>query len=152
MSSSLRCIRSVCLWLLAPGVLCAQATGSVEVEFNSTSAALSTHPAMISAIRHDSVVAQVETVLRSAARLTNLAAGEYDIRVESDGAMTELKKGVHVFEGRTLHLQFALQPGQGVHIVEFALGGISREEVATRLQRLEAAVAELQRATPARRP
>ncbi len=142
----------VSLWLLGPGMLQAQATANVQVDFASTAVSLVGHPAMISAIRHDSVIAQIETVLRNGERLSNIAVGQYDIRVESEGAVTEVKRGVQVIAGRGAQLQFALRPGQGVHIVEFATGGISREEVATRLARLEAAVTELQRAAAARRP
>lgn len=152
MTSLARHITVVSLGLLAPWTLTAQQTASVQVDFASTAVALVGHPAMISAIRHDSVVAQSETVLRSGERLSNLLVGEYDIRVESEGALTEVKRGVQVIGGRTLQLQFALRAGQGVHIVEFATGGISREEVAARLQRLEAALAELQRAAAPRRP
>jgi hypothetical protein len=149
----LSCGLSIVIGLISQAGICrAQATAGIQVDFGPTAAALAGHPAMISAIRHDSVVAQIETVLRSGERLSNVPVGQYDVRVESEGAVTEVKRGVQVLPGRGAQLQFALRPGQGVHIVEYATGGISREEVAARLAQLEAAVTELQHAASPRRP
>ncbi len=51
--------------------------------------------------------------------------------------MTEVKRGVRVFEGRQASVEFVIRPGKGVRIVEYSTGGLAREEVATRLDRLE---------------
>jgi hypothetical protein len=38
-----------------------------------------------------------------------------------------------------------MRAGTGVRTVEYAIGGLSREEIAARLAKLEAAMAELQK-------
>ena len=48
---------------------------------------------------------------------------------------------------RTDMIAGPMRAGQGVKIVEYATGGLSREEMAARLQRLEAAIAELMKRT-----
>jgi hypothetical protein len=106
-------------------------------------------PVMINAIRDGEVIRQEEVVLWSTNDqlvLFRTPAGLYDVRVEGEGVITEVKQGIHVFpkgEGDT-SLHFIMRPGQGVHIVEYATGGLSREEIATRLARLEAVVSQLQ--------
>jgi hypothetical protein len=136
------------LGTLAPTQLPAQ-TGDISAHFTASAPSLEGHPAMITVLRDGSVVAQGETTLRGEHALNRLEAGTDDIRVESDGAVTEVKRGVHVIAGQTLQLQFALHPGKGVHIVEYATGGLSREEVAARLNRLDAAVDSLRTAVAA---
>lgn len=104
---------------------------------------------MASAIRNGSIVRQYEVVLQPGiARLTldDLAEGTYDVRIEGDGMVTEEKHGVHIFAGKDGSLSFVMRSGKGVHIVEYATGGLSREEVAARLAKLESAVAQLQKA------
>ena len=49
---------------------------------------------------------------------------------------------------RNLTLQFVLRPGEGAHVIEFAEGGLAREEVAARIAALEAEVARLKGGTP----
>ena len=139
------------LALLAPTVLVAQ-TGEISAHFAASAPSLAGHPAMITVLREGSVLAQGETTLLGEHAFSRLDAGTYDVRVESDGAVTEVKRGVHVIAGHTLQLQFALRPGQGVHTVEYATGGLSREEVAARLHRLEVAVDSLRTAVAATRP
>jgi len=80
--------------------------------------------------------------------LDSLPAGQYDVRVEGEGVTTEVKRGVQVFSGRDGSLIAIVRPGQGAHIVEYATGGLAREEIAARIARLEAAVAELQKSRP----
>jgi hypothetical protein len=118
-------------------------TGTVNVFFEGASQ-LRDHPVMISAVRDGQVVGQQETALPSSRRLDPLEAGVYDIRVEGDGLVTQVKKGVHVFAGKEIELHFNLRQGQGVRVVEYATGGLSREEVAARLAKLETAVKDLQ--------
>lgn len=130
------------LALSAPHLVAAQ-TGDISAHFTASASTLEGHPALITVLKGDAVIAQGETTLRGEHALNRLAPGTYDVRVESDGAATEVKRGVHVIAGQTLQLQFALHPGQGVHIVEYATGGLSREEVAARLHRLDVAVDSL---------
>jgi len=52
---------------------------------------------------------------------------------------------VHVFAGKDGSLMFVMRSGKGAHMVEYATGGLSREEVAARLAKLESAVAQLQK-------
>ncbi len=108
-------------------------------------------PVMVSAIRDGEVVAQDEELLVKAPNAVSVKAGElppgrYDIRIEGAGFVTEVKRGVHLFADRNAQLTAVVRPGEGVHIVEYATGGLAREEVAARLEKLEAAVARLQQA------
>ncbi len=105
-------------------------------------------PVMVSAIRDGQVVAQQETQFNGDRQLAPLQPGLYDVRAEGDGMVTEVKRGVHVFPSRQLELYFEMHPGKGAHIVEYATGGLSREEVAARLAKLEAAVTQLQKSIP----
>lgn len=104
---------------------------------------------MISALRNGNIVRQYEVVLQPGGAhkiLDELTEGTYDVRIEGDGMVTEEKHGVHVFAGKDGSLMFVMRSGQGAHIVEYATGGLSREEVATRLAKLESAVVQLQKA------
>lgn len=122
--------------------------GSIYNHFTVTDKALQGRPVMISLIRGSQVVEQQETGLFSDKRITQVPPGAYDVRVEGDGAVTEVKRGIHVFANREIDLVFLIHAGKGVHIVEYATGGLSREEVAARLEKLEASVAQLQKALP----
>jgi len=125
-------------------------TGTVNAHFTADDA-LREHPVMISAIQGGQVVEQQETKLPHAdKRLNPLQPGVYAVRVEGDGAVTEVKRGVHVFAGREVDLQFVLHAGKGAHVVEYATGGLSREEVAARLANLEGAVKQIQQAERAK--
>ena len=149
MNTSARIIVAACIGsILAVPSLGAplEGTGNVEARFDQAQAATHHHPVMVSILRDGVVVAQNEQVVPASIRFSSVKAGKYDVRAESDGAFTEVKRGVQVFADKTLDLQFVLRPGQGVHTVEYATGGLAREEVAARLARLEAAVTELQRA------
>ena len=90
---------------------------------------------MISVIRAGQVTEQQETGLPADKRTNQILPGVYDIRAEGDGMITEEKRGVHVFANRELDLIFVMHAGKGVHIVEYATGGLSREEVAARLEK-----------------
>jgi hypothetical protein len=108
-------------------------------------------PVMVSAIGNGRVVTQYEVLLvqlpnEAHVLLDSLPTGQYDVRVEGDGVVTEVKRGVEVFSGRDGSLIAIVRPGQGAHIVEYATGGLAREEVAARIAKLEAAVAELEKA------
>jgi hypothetical protein len=60
---------------------------------------------------------------------------------------TLVKRGIHVKEGeRTDIIGGPMRVGAGVKIIEYAAGGLSREEIAARLAKLEAGLAELQKA------
>jgi hypothetical protein len=122
--------------------------GNIYARFPSPDAALQGHPVMVSAIRGGEIVQQQETVLDNTQAFYALPPGLYDVRAEGQGAVTEVKRGVHVFAGQDLNLNFVMHAGTGVRTVEYAAGGLSREEVAARLAKLEAAVAALQKAAP----
>ena len=122
-------------------------TGTINNHFTADES-IKGRPVMVSAIRDGEVVEQQEMQLPGDGRIggNNLTEGVYDIRVEGDGVVTEVKKGVHVFAGRELNLSHAMHAGKGAHIVEYARGGLSREEVAARLANLDEQVAELMKA------
>ena len=108
--------------------------------------ALKEIPVMVSVIQGGEVVKQKEVRFNSNATFS-LAAGLYDVRLEADGAQTMVKRGIHVNEGqRTDIIGGPMRAGTGVKIIEYATGGLSREEVAARLAKLEAGLAELQKA------
>jgi hypothetical protein len=127
-----------------------QPTGRLVVSVLVSDNVIAKRPVMVSAIRDGAIVDQTEILTdrapnQNAAILDHIPAGSYDVRVEGDGVVTEVKKGVQVFAGRDASLQTVVRPGAGVHVVEYATGGLSREEVAARLGRLEAATATLRR-------
>jgi len=130
-------------------ILCAQ-PGRLNIAAQTSDPLLKDHPAMISAIGQGSIVRQYEVVLQPGGQahkiLDDLAEGTYDVRIEGDGMVTEEKHGVHVFAGKDGSLMFVMRSGKGAHMVEYATGGLSREEVAARLAKLESAVAQLQKA------
>ncbi len=123
--------------------------GRLNVAVSNTDNTLKGKPVMISALRDGKVINQYEAVFDyGAARtiLDKLPAGVYDVRVEGEGLSTDIKRGVQVFAGRDGVLQFVARPGKGVHIVEYATGGLSREEIAARIEKLEATMAQVQKA------
>lgn len=96
---------------------------------------------MVSVIRDGQVVKQTEGF----PKWNTLPVGLYDVRCEGEGMQTIVKRGIHVTPDGDTRVRVAMRPGQGVRIIEYAVGGLAREEVAARLQRLEAAVAKLQK-------
>jgi len=130
--------------LALPAFSVAQETGSLQANFNAD-ASVRGRPVMVSVLRDGGIVVQGETVLPSAKSFTGLALGTYDVRVEGDGLITEVKRGLQVTNRARLDLHYVMRLGRGAHIVEYASGGLSREEVAAHLQRLDSAVAALQR-------
>jgi hypothetical protein len=80
----------------------------------------------------------------------SIRPGVYDVRVEGEGLVTEVKRGVHAFAGQKTEVTFQVRSGQGVRIVEYATGALPREEIAARLAKLEAQVAELSKPRPQR--
>ena len=123
--------------------------GNMNFHFTvaETDKTLQGRPAMISLIRDGQMVEQQETPLPNGRTIFSLPTGVYDVRVEAEGMVTEVKRGVHLFPD-TLDLFFVVHAGKGVHIVEYATGALSREEVAARLAKLEAEVAQLQKSLP----
>jgi len=124
-------------------------SGRLNIALKVADNTLKDRPVMVSAIGNGKVVTQYEVLLvqlpnEAHITLDSLPAGQYDVRVEGDGVVTELKRGVQVFSGRDGVAVVRL--GQGAHIVEYATGGLAREELAARISKLEAAVAELQKA------
>ncbi|HEY3134654.1 MAG TPA: hypothetical protein VGL29_01270 [Blastocatellia bacterium] len=108
--------------------------------------ALKEIPLMVSVIKDGEVVKQKEARINSNATFS-LPAGLYDVRLEGDGMQTLVKRGIHVKEGeRTDIIGGPMRVGAGVKIIEYAAGGLSREEIAARLAKLEAGLAELQKA------
>lgn len=143
-----------CLLLPLAGAAAAK-DPTAEIAVNVTAAmkdqaALKETPVLISMILNGEVVHQKETKVGFDPNF-HVEPGLYDVRLEGDGLVTVVKRGIHAFEGkRTDIIGGPLQTGKGVHIVEYATGGLSREEVAARLAKLEAEVGELQK--DARKP
>ena len=105
---------------------------------------------MISVLRDGAVVKQTEAGVSSLPPNFTLPVGVYDVRVEGDGVVTMIKRGVHVTPDDSTKVIAPMRLGQGVRAVEYATGGLAREEVAARLAKLEAAVAQLQKGQQAR--
>ena len=121
---------------------------TAEIAVNVTAAAkdqaaLKETPVLISLILNGEVVHQKETRVGFGPSF-HVEPGVYDVRLEGDGLVTVVKRGIRGFDGkRTEIIGGPLQAGKGIHIVEYATGGLSREEVAERLAKLDAEVAEL---------
>ena len=100
---------------------------------------------MVSVINDGAVVKQREVHFNSSATFA-LPAGVYDVRLEGDAMQTLVKRGIHVNEGDVTHVVGGpMRAGTGVKTIEFATAGLSREEAAARLAKLETAVADLQK-------
>ena len=125
---------------------------TIHVFLATNQQALSGRPAMVSAIRDGRIVQQSEVNLTTSMDFNtdSIKPGLYDVRVEGEGLVTEVKRGVHAFAGEKTELTFQVKSGQGVHIVEYATGALPREEIAARLAKLEAEVAELSKPRPQR--
>jgi hypothetical protein len=110
--------------------------------------ALAGRPVMVSFIHDGTIVYQSETITTESPNEVSVGAqdspaGVYDVRVEGDGIVTEMKRGVTLAGSKNMTLNFVVRPGQGAHVVEYAAGGLAREEVAERIAALEAEVATL---------
>jgi len=125
---------------------------SIRVFLAVNQQALSGRPAMVSVIRDGRIVQQSEVNLTTAMEFNSdsIRPGVYDVRVEGEGLVTEVKRGVHAFAGQKTEVTFQVRSGQGVHVVEYATGALPREEIAARLAKLEAQVAELSKPRPQR--
>ncbi len=120
------------------------------IEFHTTSA--ESRLGMVSCIRNGVVFYATEVGTNSGISRAGFCylegklefpPGAYDIRIEGEGIVTEMKRGVLVTPGNTTRVTLEVKAGKGVHIVEYATGSLPREEVAVRLQALEAAVSKL---------
>lgn len=139
----------------AQAKLLAEDLGNVNVIFRPLDAALAKGTYTVSFIKDGKIAFQDEKApncpngdCQSITRNPfiaecSLPAGSYDVRVEGEGAITIAKNSVAVIAGQTRALVFDLHPGQGVKVIEYATGGLSREEVAARIKKLEATVEEL---------
>ena len=139
--------------LSGPALVHAQETATIYAVLHASDDQLAGMPAMVTFLRDGAIVFQGETVLTRSPNTVSVGAqsqpfGQYDVRVEGEGFVTETKRGVQLASRQNLTLQFVLRPGEGAHVVEFAEGGLAREEVAARIAALEAEVAELRSATP----
>ncbi|MBS1789360.1 MAG: hypothetical protein JST85_16665 [Acidobacteria bacterium] len=103
-------------------------------------------PVMVSVIKDGQVLKQAEVRLNSNAAFA-IPAGLYDIRCEGDGMVTLVKRGIHVNAGEmTKIIGGPMKAGAGAHVVEYAPTGMSREEMAARIGKLESEMAELKKA------
>jgi hypothetical protein len=128
---------------------------TITIEITPSDNSLKGRPIMVSAIRDGKVVDQGEVRIQESmasawvgatATFNSSLPGAYDVRIEGEGIITEVKRGVQVIRDRGTSVRFVARPGKGVHIVEYATGGLAREEIATRLEKLEADVIQLQKA------
>jgi len=143
--------------LLALGVLLsglsavpgrAQEKATIYASVKVSDNALAGRPVMVSFIRDGAIFFQEETTTTESPNVASVGSqdspvGVYDVRVEGDGIVTEMKRGITLAGPKNMTLDFIVRPGQGVHVVEYAAGGLAREEVAQKIAALEAAVAEL---------
>lgn len=105
--------------------------------------ALRETPVMVSVIKDGTVFRQQESPINSTVSFT-VPVGLYDVRLEGAGMETLVKRGIHVIAGETAQVVGGpMQAGAGVRIVEYATGGLAREEVAARLAKLDGEVAHL---------
>lgn len=138
---------------LTPAPLRGQETATIYAVLQVSDNQLAGMPAMATFLTDGKIVFQGETVLAESPNTVSVGAqsqplGQYDVRVEGEGFVTETKRGVQLASRQNLTLQFVLRPGEGAHVVEFSEGGLAREEVAARITALEAEVARLKGGTP----
>ena len=131
-------------WVLAVGFGSAHRVvgGRLGVAPSTVDKNLDHKPVMISIIQEGKIVDQKEMAIGSFNTFT-LPAGLYDVRAEGDGLLTLMKKGVTINEDKANEVRFPITAGTGARVVEFATGGLTREEIATRLNNLEANVAAI---------
>jgi hypothetical protein len=102
---------------------------------------------MVSILRNGEMFRQREILLENGAGTwccnREIPVGSYDLRLEADGFVTESKRGIRVLNGQDTEVRFVVRAGKGLHTVEYATGGLAREEVAARLAALDTAVAKL---------
>ncbi len=132
-----------------PSLAAEPSTGRLFVVVKVSDNALAELPARASAITPEGrLVDYAEELLSRAPNVQSfmlepLPEGQYDVRVEGEGLVTEVKRGVPVFAGRDERVQVVVRPGEGLHVVEYAVACLSREEVAKRLAQLEAETSRL---------
>ncbi len=129
--------------------LAEEAHGRVIVKILAPDKTFKSHPVSVSAVIDGRIHFQRDVSLeappnKAAVILDELPIGTCDVRVEGEGLITEVKRGVQIFE-RDREVEIVVRPGEGVHIVELAIGGLAREEVAARLRRLEETTAQLEK-------
>ena len=138
---------------LTPALLRGQETATIYAVLTVSDNQLAGRPAMVTFLSDGKIVFQGETILTESPNSVSVGAqsqplGQYDVRVEGEGFVTETKRGVQLASSRNLTLQFVLRPGEGARVIEFAEGGLAREEIAARIAALEAEVARLKGETP----
>ncbi len=143
------------LGVVVIGLLCGAAPiraqeleGRLWVNVLAPDKSFNNHPYTASAICDGRVVFQQDGSLtappnKQGVRLDQLPVGLCDVRVESEGLVTEVKRGVQVYD-RDRTVEIVLRAGEGLHVVELAEGGLAREEVAARLRALEGSVGKLE--------
>lgn len=105
---------------------------------------LQNRPVMVSILRDAALVHQTEIRVGGLYR-ESFPFGRYDVRVEGEGMVTAVKRGINVTEsGAGVDVHVPMLAGQGVHIVEYATGALSREQIADTLRSLEARIAKLE--------
>jgi hypothetical protein len=119
-------------------------TGRITVSTNSDDEKLTNSPVMVSVIRDGTILQQSEVRIGTSTTFSDLLLGSYEVRIEGDGCKTLVKRGLQVTNNNNTYiLGGPLEKGKGVHIVEYATGGLSREELADRLAKIEAMLAKL---------
>lgn len=100
---------------------------------------------LISLISEGKIVAQREHAIPFSSLLISKVPGAYTVKMEGAGVKTQTKGPYQLVGGEKLEVTFALEPGPGATVVQYADGPMSREEIASRLKKLEDAVAKLQK-------
>lgn len=101
--------------------------------------------ALISILADGKIVAQKETTLPFSSVLFSRVPGSYHVKLEGAGFKTLTKGPYQVIAGESCEVKATVEPGQGATVILFGDGPMSREEIATRIKRLEEAVAKLQK-------
>ncbi len=117
---------------------------------DASSKALSHGIVMVSVIKNGEIVRQSENNIASVPLRWGIPVGAYDLRVEGQGMLTLVKRGIQITTGGNNVIRAPMRPGQGARVIEYATGGLSREEIAARLAKLETALAQLQKTQQAK--
>ncbi len=125
-----------------------QAAGQIRVTHASPEAAIARRAIMISFLQAGRVLYESQQRLGECCGLSSgeLPPGTYDVRIEGEGIVTEVRRGLLVISKRQTDVIIDLKAGKGLHTVDYATGGLSREELHARLNAIDSNLADIKKA------
>jgi len=139
----MKTVMAVLFLVASAGPAIAAEQGEIKVNTRGGDAAIAKKPVMISIVRDGKIVDQNEIALGDIKTNIYVEPGVYEVRLEGEGMKTLVKRGIRVFNGKSTDVLAPMSAGKGARVIEYAEGGMAREEVASRLLKLESSVAAL---------